>query len=184
MSGWPAGPDRHHGRRHQRDLFGLPARRKASTFRALNPAQQPLPDRSHYFHTPEAGGKVKDQHTQVGRACSASSTSRPEARGRSERAFGSAPRQELALAGIASRANRFIADTYLPATIAASRAALRAPRASDDILCAHRSQHVRYERRVDPRHPRQTPLRQGQGPTSIPAHGLHRQRRAHRNEAA
>ena len=48
----------------------------ASTFRAeagvhrQGAAQQPLTDRgSHYFHTPEAGGKVaKDQHTQVGRA--------------------------------------------------------------------------------------------------------------------
>ena len=74
----------------------------ASTFRALKQVftDKGLPsslytDRgSHYFHTPEAGGKVaKDQHTQVGRALHQLGIEHiaaysPEARGRSERAFG------------------------------------------------------------------------------------------------
>ena len=69
----------------------------ASTFRALKQVftDKGLPsslytDRgSHYFHTPEAGGKVaKDQHTQVGRALHQLGIEHiaaysPEARGRS-----------------------------------------------------------------------------------------------------
>ncbi|MBK8906755.1 MAG: hypothetical protein IPM60_02295 [Rhodospirillales bacterium] len=49
---------------------------------------------SHYWHTPEAGGKVdKDNPTQVGRALAALrieliAAYSPEARGRSERMFG------------------------------------------------------------------------------------------------
>ena len=80
---------------------------------------------SHYFHTPEAGGKVdRNRPTQVGRALHQLGIEHiaaysPEARGRSERAFGTLqdrPVKELALAGIATAeaANRFIADTYLP----------------------------------------------------------------------
>ena len=80
---------------------------------------------SHYFHTPEAGGKVaKDRHTQVGRALHQLGIEHiaaysPEARGRSERAFGTLQDRlvkELALAGIATveAADRFIADN-LPA---------------------------------------------------------------------
>ena len=105
----------------------------ASTFQALKQvfSVKGLPsslytDRgSHYFHTPEAGGKVaKDQHTQVGRALHQLGIEHiaaysPEARGRSERAFGTLQDRlvkELALAGIATveAADRFIADTYLP----------------------------------------------------------------------
>ena len=81
---------------------------------------------SHYWHTPEAGGKV-DKHslTQFGNAMKRLGIEMipaysPEARGRSERAFGTHQGrlpQELALAGITSmsEANRYLAEVYLPA---------------------------------------------------------------------
>jgi len=80
---------------------------------------------SHYWHTPAAGGKVdKDNPTQVGRALGQLGIElipaySPEARGRSERMFGTLQRrlpQELRVAGIAGieAANRFLADVYLP----------------------------------------------------------------------
>jgi hypothetical protein len=106
----------------------------ASTFQALSAAftAKGLPtslytDRgSHYFFTPEAGGAVdKDRLTQVGRALKQLGIEHipaysPEARGRSERMFGTLQDRlpkELALAGIASveAANRFLRDIYLPA---------------------------------------------------------------------
>lgn len=81
---------------------------------------------SHYFHTPEAGGKVdRDNPTQVGRALAHLGVEHiaaysPEARGRSERMFGTLQDRlvkELALASIGTveAANRFIRDVYLPA---------------------------------------------------------------------
>lgn len=80
---------------------------------------------SHYFHTPAAGGPVdRHQLTQVGRALSQLGIQHiaaysPEARGRSERMFGTLQGRlpnELRLAGITelAAANRFIAQTYLP----------------------------------------------------------------------
>jgi hypothetical protein len=78
---------------------------------------------SHYFHTPQAGGKVdKQQLTEVGRALKQLGIEHiaaysPEARGRSERAFqthqGRLP-QELARAGITTMdaANRYLEQTY------------------------------------------------------------------------
>lgn len=80
---------------------------------------------SHYFTTPEAGGKVdKANLTQVGRALAQLGIEHipaysPEARGRSERMFGTLQDRlpkELRLAGIATlaAANRFIAEVYLP----------------------------------------------------------------------
>lgn len=82
---------------------------------------------SHYFYTPTAGAEVdKDRPTQVGRALDRLGVEHiaaysPEARGRSERMFGTLqdrlPR-ELKLAGISSDiagANRFIREVYLPA---------------------------------------------------------------------
>jgi transposase len=81
---------------------------------------------SHYFLTPKAGAKVAhDQPTQVGRALAQLGIRHiaaysPEARGRSERMFGTLQNRlvkEFADAGIDSiaAANRFIAETYLPA---------------------------------------------------------------------
>lgn len=80
---------------------------------------------SHYWHTPEAGGKVnKNNPTQFGRAMTHLGISMiaaysPEARGRSERAFethqGRLP-NELALMGISSMeaANRYLKEHYMP----------------------------------------------------------------------
>jgi transposase len=81
---------------------------------------------SHYFETPQAGGKVSREHlTQVGRALGQLGIEHiaaysPEARGRSERMFGTLQDRlpkELRLAGITTpaAANRFIAEAYLPA---------------------------------------------------------------------
>jgi hypothetical protein len=81
---------------------------------------------SHYWHTPEANGKVdKDNPTQFGRALRRLGIEMipaysPEARGRSERAFGTHQGrlpQELALAGITNMAaaNRYLAEVYQPA---------------------------------------------------------------------
>jgi hypothetical protein len=81
---------------------------------------------SHYFHTPTADGPV-DKHnlTQVGRALKHLGVEHipaysPEARGRSERMFGTLQDRlikELAKAGITEieAANRWIAEVYLPA---------------------------------------------------------------------
>ena len=80
---------------------------------------------SHYWTTPEAGGKVdKVNLTQFGRAMKhlgidMIAAYSPEARGRSERAFathqGRLPK-ELALAGITDMetANRYLQDVYRP----------------------------------------------------------------------
>lgn len=80
---------------------------------------------SHYWNTPEAGGKV-DKHnlTQFGRAMRQLGIEMipaysPEARGRSERAFKTHQERlpkELALKGITTMeaANRYIEEVYLP----------------------------------------------------------------------
>jgi hypothetical protein len=81
---------------------------------------------SHYWNTPEAGGKVdKENLTQFGRAMRQLGIEMipaysPEARGRSERAFRTHQERlvkELALAGITEmkQANAYIRDVYLPA---------------------------------------------------------------------
>ena len=128
---------------------------------------------SHYWHTPEAGGKVdKDNPTQVGRALQRLGIElipaySPEARGRSERMFGTLQKrlpQELRLAGITEidEANRFLKEVYLPQHNA--RFALPAEvegsafvsfaGALDDILCVQEERTVandntvRYKRRV------------------------------------
>ena len=80
---------------------------------------------SHYWTTPEAGGKVdKENPTQFGRALQQLGIEMipaysPEARGRSERAFGTHQGrlpQELALAGITEMetANRYLQEVYCP----------------------------------------------------------------------
>ena len=79
---------------------------------------------SHYFYTPEAGGKVsKTQITQVGRALTHLGIEHiaaysPEARGRSERAFRTLQDRvpkELRLAGITTveGANAWLRETYI-----------------------------------------------------------------------
>ena len=106
----------------------------ASTFRALEEVfgKHGLPlslytDRgSHYFYTPEAGGKVDRANlTQVGRALDHLGVEHiaaysPQARGRSERVFHTLQdrlTKELALAKIttAAAANDFLRDLYIPA---------------------------------------------------------------------
>ena len=105
-----------------------------STFQGLSETMraQGLPcslyvDRgSHYFFTPKAGGKVdKERLTQVGRAMKQLGIEMipaysPEARGRSERMFGTLQKrlpQELRLRGITDMAgaNRFLREEFLPA---------------------------------------------------------------------
>lgn len=104
-----------------------------STFRALNEVIvrhglfcSLYVDRgSHYWHTPQAGGKVdKTNPTQVGRALNQLGIElipaySPEARGRSERMFGTLQNrlpQEFRLRGITGmeEANRFLKEEYLP----------------------------------------------------------------------
>jgi transposase len=96
---------------------------------------------SHYWHTPEASGKVdKDNPTQVGRALTRLGIEliaaySPEARGRSERMFGTLQKrlpQELRLAGIGTMedANRFLDEVFWPAHNA------RFARAAEDTASA------------------------------------------------
>jgi transposase len=105
----------------------------ASTFRALNEvfSAHGLPmslytDRgSHYFHTTKAGVIDRNRPTQVGRALGQLGVEHigafsPQARGRSERTFGTLQDRlvkELKLAGVTTveAANAFIRDVYLPA---------------------------------------------------------------------
>lgn len=81
---------------------------------------------SHYWHTPEAGGKVgKENPTQFGKAMNRLGIEMiaaysPQARGRSERMFRTHQERlpkELALAGLTSMeaANRYLQDVYMPA---------------------------------------------------------------------
>lgn len=81
---------------------------------------------SHYWNTPEAGGKVdKSNLTQFGRAMRQLGIDMipaysPEARGRSERAFRTHQERlvkELAVAGITDieKANAYIHNIYMPA---------------------------------------------------------------------
>lgn len=80
---------------------------------------------SHYWHTPEVGGKVnKENTTQVHRALKHLGIElipaySPEARGRSERAFGTIQGrlpQELRLAGIKTmeEANKYLKKVFIP----------------------------------------------------------------------
>jgi len=116
----------------------------------------------HYFHTPEAGGKVsKEKLTQVGRALAELGIEHipaysPEARGRSERAFRTLQDRlvkELAIAGITTieAANRFIADVYLPAHNARFAVTPEQPGSAfvacrpeqwREVLCRHETRHV------------------------------------------
>ena len=129
---------------------------------------------SHYWHTPEAAGQVdKDKPTQVKRALDQLGIElipaySPEARGRSERMFGTLQDRlpkELKLAGITDidAANRFIAEVYLPQHNARFAVPAEQPgsafvvdrhRAFVDILCVQEERvvgndnTVRYRRLV------------------------------------
>ena len=119
---------------------------------------------SHYWHTPEAGGKVDKQNlTQFGQAMQRLGIAMipaysPEARGRSERMFRThqerLPR-ELAQAGISdmAAANRYLTESYRPAFNAefmqpamedGSAFVAWIGGALDDILCE------RFERQAGP----------------------------------
>ena len=141
-----------------------------SSFRALSEASRAkglfcslYADRaSHYWHTPEAGGTVdKDKPTQVGRALQQLDIEliaaySPEARGRSERMFGTLQKrlpQELRLAGITemAEANRFLREVYLPlhnarfatpAELDKGSAFVPFAGALDDILCVQQERTV------------------------------------------
>jgi len=113
--------------------FLVPEEGTESTFRGLKETIQQYglfcsfyTDRgSHYFYTPEAGGRVdRSRMTQVGRALKQLGIKHiaaysPEARGRSERMFGTLQDRlpkELALRNITTieEANRYIQEEYLP----------------------------------------------------------------------
>jgi transposase len=117
---------------------------------------------THYWHTPEAGGKVdKNNLTQFGRAMhqlgiEMIAAYSPEARGRSERAFRTHQDRlvkELAYHGITTMtaANRYLSEVYRLAFNAEFKEPAREPGSAfvpvlntslDDILCEH------YERTV------------------------------------
>jgi len=121
---------------------------------------------SHYWITPEAGGKVdKVNLTQFGRAMGKLGIEMipaysPEARGRSERVFSTHQDRlvkELALAGITDmeEANKYLAKTYLPTYNAeftqpppeegSAFVACRDLSVLDDILCERFERTVRKD---------------------------------------
>lgn len=123
---------------------------------------------SHYFYTPKAGEAV-DKHrlTQVGRALARLGIEHipaysPEARGRSERMFGTLQDRlpkELKLARIAdiAAANRFLAEVYLPAhnarftrepEIAESAFVAAEPLQLSEILCVEEERVVSRDNTV------------------------------------
>jgi transposase len=124
---------------------------------------------SHYFFTPKAGEAVdKDRLTQVGRALDRLGIEHipaysPEARGRSERMFGTLQDRlpkELKLAGVTTiaEANRFIREVYLPthnarfarpAALAESAfVTVRDPAGLADILCVEEERIVARDNTV------------------------------------
>ena len=123
---------------------------------------------SHYFLTPKAGEAVdKERLTQVGRALDRLGVVHipaysPEARGRSERMFGTLQdrlAKELELAGISEieTANRFIREVYVPAhnarfakppAIAQSAFVTAAPAMLAEILCLEEERVVARDNTV------------------------------------
>src|ERR1700678_610474 len=149
---------------------------------------------SHYFRTTKAGEIDRGSPTQVGRALAQLGVEHigafsPQARGRSERAFGTLQDRlpkELKLAGVTDikAANAFIPDIDLPehnarfAVDPAGEGSAFTPIPGvnldeillDEILCAGgASSHERQLRvlpdaeTADPRKPDAVPLRQGAG---------------------
>ena len=123
---------------------------------------------SHYFTTKEAGGKVDKEHpTQVGRALSHLGVEHiaafsPEARGRSERMFGTLQdrlTKELVLAGIGDieTANRWIREVYLgehnrlfaqPAAVAERAFVTAAPEVLSEVLAIEEERTVSRDNTV------------------------------------
>jgi transposase len=122
---------------------------------------------SHYFVTPSAGGKVdRDNLTQVGRALKQLMIEHiaaysPEARGRSERMFGTLQNrlpQELRAAGVRTmeEANRFLVQTYLPdhnrrfsfKPESEGTAFVAYAGALSDVLCVHEERIVSHDNTV------------------------------------
>lgn len=125
---------------------------------------------SHYFHTPKAGGKVdKGNPTQFGRALKQLGIDlipaySPEARGRSERLFGTLQGrlpQELALHTITTMdaANHYLKTTFIPAfnkrfgvepqdSDSAFVPYLGAPESLKEILCLHHQRTVNRDNTV------------------------------------
>lgn len=143
----------------------------ASTFRALLevfvahglPSSLYTDRGSHYFLTPQVGGAVdKERPTQVGRALDRLGIEHipaysPEARGRSERMFGTLQDRlpkEMKLAGVrdVEAANRWIREVYLPAHNArfakppalaeSAFVTVRDPAGLADILCVEEERVV------------------------------------------
>ena len=122
---------------------------------------------SHYWHTPDAGGKVdKDNPTQVGRAVAQLGIElipaySSRARGRSQRMFGTLQKrlpQELRLAGITDMeiTNRFLEEHYLPQHNARFRVPAEAKGSAfvpfagalEDILCIQEERTVANDNTV------------------------------------
>jgi hypothetical protein len=123
---------------------------------------------SHYFYTPQSGGPVdKGRLTQVGRGLDRLGIEHiaaysPEARGRSERMFGTLQDRlpkELRLAGIGAieAANRFIREVYLPehnarfarpAEVAESAFVAADPALLREILCIEEERVVARDNTV------------------------------------
>jgi len=124
---------------------------------------------SHYFLTPQVGGAVdKERPTQVGRALERLGIEHipaysPEARGRSERMFGTLQDRlpkEMKLAGVSDveAANRWIREVYLPAHNArfakppalaeSAFVTVRDPAGLADILCVEEERVVARDNTV------------------------------------
>lgn len=122
---------------------------------------------SHYWVTPTAGGKVdRDNLSQVGRALKQLMIEHipaysPEARGRSERMFGTLQNrlpQELRVAGIRTmeEANRYLTQTYLPdhnrrfsfKPECEGSAFVAYAGSLEDVLCVHEERTVSHDNTV------------------------------------
>ena len=125
---------------------------------------------SHYWYTPKAGGRVDKRNlTQFGRAMKQLDIQMiaaysPEARGRSERMFGTLQGRlpnELKLAGIKDmeKANQFLKDVFLPKHNERFRLKLETDKTAfipfkegnanlDDILCIQDTREVKKDNTV------------------------------------
>src|SRR3954452_11298619 len=146
---------------------------------------------SHYFHTPKAGEKAsRTQQTQVGRALSHLGIEHiaaysPQARGRSERMFGTLQGRlpkDLRLAGIRTveAANAWLKAHYIAEHNAAfaimaeqqgTAFVVDRHEAWREALCVIEERQRQHDRMVRPaaattREPAQAPLRQGRGAPS------------------